>query len=64
MNHHWLDLSAVIVIGCGAIVFMLRTYSKMRKNSCATMCNGCSAGGCSTKSFAPNNKVATIKWHS
>jgi hypothetical protein len=61
MYKELLDLLSVGLIGIAAIFFMFRTYRKIRKNSCATLCNGCSTKGCATKSFTAA-KVKTIKW--
>ena len=52
MDKHMLDIFSVVVIMLIACTFILRTYLKMRKNKCLTMCNGCSGGVCSKRSFA------------
>ncbi|MCE3268591.1 MAG: hypothetical protein K0R49_843 [Burkholderiales bacterium] len=64
MQFHLLDILSTGLIGLIALVFMLHTYFKMRKNKCATICNGCSGGSsCSTKVFKadPAKKVISIK---
>ncbi len=63
MQFHIFDIISVVVIGLIAIAFITRTYLKMRKNKCATICSGCSTESCSTKSFKAkdNKKVIHLK---
>jgi|GEM_PF-5558212 len=57
MQLHILDILSTGTIGLIALAFVLRTYFKMRKNKCATICNGCSGGtSCSTKVFKSSDK--------
>lgn len=46
------DILSVGAIGIVALAFLIHLFFKMKKNKCVTICNGCSGGGCSTKSFA------------
>ncbi len=62
MHLHLLDILGTGAIGIIALVFVLRTYLKMRKNKCATICNGCSGGtSCSTKVFKSDKKTIPLK---
>jgi hypothetical protein len=57
-----LDILGTSFIGIIALIYILRTYFKMRKNKCATICNGCSGGtSCSTKVFKFNTKAIPLK---
>lgn len=57
--HFW-DILIVSIIGILALAYLAKTIIKMRKNKCATMCNGCGGDTCSTKSFAATKP---IKFH-
>lgn len=63
MQLHILDLLSTGIIGLIALAFILRTYFKMRKNKCATICSGCSGSSCSTKVFKPDadKKIILLK---
>jgi len=51
------DILAVAVIGIIAVLFLARVFIKMRKNKCATMCNGCNGGSCSTRVFGASDQI-------
>lgn len=61
MGFHLFDLLSVAFIILMACGFIIRTYLKMRSNSCATLCNGCSGSKCSTRSFV--TKAQPIKFY-
>jgi hypothetical protein len=61
MQLHTLDILSTGAIGLIALAFVLRTYFKMRKNKCATICNGCSGASCSTKIFKSDKKTILLK---
>lgn len=63
MEFKFFDILSVSIIGITALVFVFRAFGKMRKNKCATLCNGCSGSPCSTKKFQSksNKKVISLK---
>jgi hypothetical protein len=62
-NFSTFDILAVSVIGLIAIIFLIRTFIKMRKNKSVTMCNGCSGNSCSTKTFVTQVKQSNTGSH-
>jgi hypothetical protein len=51
-NYQLFDIIGVGLIITLAVLWLMRIVIKMRNNKCATVCSGCSANKCSTKSFA------------
>lgn len=58
---HVLDMFSVGIIGVSALGFILRYFFKMRQDKCTTLCAGCSANACSTKTFKPQQRVIPLK---
>ncbi len=56
-----LDLLSVSIIGIITAIWLLYTWNKVRKNKTG-LCGTCSAGKCSSKSFAcKDNNITTQK---
>lgn len=61
MSKHILDVLSIAIVGLVAVGYLVRTYFKMRKNKCATICSGCSRNSCNSRSFANYGNKGIIK---
>lgn len=61
MSKHILDILSVTIVGLIAVGYLVKTYFKMKKNKCATICSGCSGNSCNSRSFANSGNKGIIK---
>jgi hypothetical protein len=53
----FIDIISVAVIILSAMLWLSRTYMRVRKNHCSGLCNGCNSNNsCGSKSFATVSK--------